>query len=104
MKLIAYLLLAALPTMADAQVYNTLTGRFGDSPYGSYARGVYPPIDNFDRYGSNDTPTMRQQREKRIAAFRTKVAVVLAANNGTLTDDAAKYLRHEFVKLNYRNR
>ncbi|MBD8546536.1 hypothetical protein [Sphingomonas sp. CFBP 8760] len=104
MKIIAYLVAASLPTMAEAQVYNTLQGGFTPSDYGNYARGIYPEINSFGRYDSGDTPTMRKQREKRIAAFRAKVAYVLAINNGTLTEDTQKYLRHEFIKLSYRNR
>jgi hypothetical protein len=104
MKLIAGLVLAALPTMADAQIYNTLRGTFAESNYGNYGRGFYLQADPTGAFGQGDTPTMREQRRKRIAAFRAKVAYVLAANNGNLTDDAREYLGRELVKLKYRNR
>ncbi len=104
MKLIAGLVLAALPTVADAQIYNTLTGGFAESHYGNYGRGFYLQADPTGSFEQGDTPTMREQRAKRIAAFRAKVADVLAVNNGILTDDAREYLGRELVKLKYRNR
>lgn len=104
MKLIACLVLAAIPTMAEAQIYNTLTGQFAGSNGGIYAREISPENNSFRIYGLDDTPTMRQQRAKRVAAFRAKVADVLAADNGVLTDDSMQYLRRELVKLKYRNR
>jgi hypothetical protein len=104
MKLIACLVLAAIPTMAQAQIYNTLTGRFAESGTVYPSRGISPENNSFGIYNLGDTPTMRQQRAKRVAAFRAKVADVLAANNGVLTDDSMQYLRRELVKLNYRNR
>lgn len=104
MKLIAGLVLAALPTMADAQIYNTLQGTFAESHYGDYGRGFYLQADPNGYFGQGDTPTMREQRAKRIAAFQAKVADMLAANNGTLTDNAREYLGRELVKLKYRNR
>ncbi|MBD8619549.1 hypothetical protein IFT67_11520 [Sphingomonas sp. CFBP 13728] len=47
---------------------------------------------------------MRQQREKRVAAFRMKVANLVTLKSGTLSDADQKTLRHEYTKLLYRNR
>jgi hypothetical protein len=58
----------------------------------------------FEGWHADDTPTMWAQRHKRVVAFRAKVADLLQADDGVLTDDSRLTIAREWRKLRYHNR
>ncbi len=102
MKLFLALLTVAVPQLAHAQV----TNRFAPEaqPFSGVSPIYTPSIGLMDIPGSGDTPTMREQRLKRIAAFKNKAARLANENGGSLTANDQAYLAGEARKLAYRNR
>ena len=102
MKLAVSCAVMCFSTMANAQAFQPPQSY---TPYSDPFRGIDPDRDVLRGRGwGGDTPTMRQQREKRVAAFRVKVANLVTLRSGTLSDADQETLRHEYTKLLYRNR
>ncbi|GAA0657663.1 hypothetical protein FHT00_002237 [Sphingomonas insulae] len=101
MKMILALMLSAFSTSVGAQAYQPPAdpGVFDHSG---------PPVPNlrvpFDGWHAGDTPTMWQQRQKRVVAFQAKVADRLQANDGRLSPDDRRFIEREWRKLRYHNR
>lgn len=101
MKMILPLLALALTVPAHAQAFqpnqNTIPSLHRDFT----VPNIKVPFEGW--YG-DDTPTMWQQRHKRVVAFQAKVADLLESNNGTLSEDQRQLVQREWRKLQYRNR
>ncbi len=102
MKLMLALLTVAVPQLGHAQV----TNRFAPEaqPFSGVSPISTPSLDLMNSRGNRDTPTMREQRLKRIAVFRSEVARLAHENGGSLTANDKAYLAGEVRKLAYRNR
>ena len=101
MKTIVAVLALALPVSAHAQAFQPSQGTIPSLNRDLSVPNIRVPFEGW--YG-DDTPTMWQQRHKRVVAFQTKVADLLQSNGGTLSDDDRQTVRREWLKLRYRNR
>jgi len=98
MKLVLALLMLATPQMIEAQA----TNRF--APEAQPFSGISARQDGWIAESSNDTPTMREQKLKRVAVFKDEVARLLIENGGSLTADNMERLTSEARRLAYHNR
>ena len=98
MKLVLALLMSATPQIIEAQATNRFV------PEAQPFSGISAHQDRWMAESSNDTPTMRRQKLKRVAVFKKEVARLLAENGGSLTTDNMDDLTRAARKLAYRNR
>lgn len=98
MKLTLALIMLTAPQIGEAQP----TNRFAPEaqPFG----GINASQASWMLASSNDTPTMRKQRLKRVTVFKAEVAKLLTENGGFLTADDTARLNRKARRLTYRNR
>lgn len=106
MKVILALLAMVVASSAHAQAFRPpASANWGGGSFSDSAPRNIPDLRiPFEGWHADDTPTMWQQRHKRVVAFQAKVANLLRSDGGTLTEDSRKIVEREWTKLRYRNR
>jgi len=101
-KMILALLALVVPASAQAQAFKQERAvQFSPVSPPGYLPDLRIP---FDGWHVGDTPTMWEQRQKRVVAFRAKVAGLLQADGGALTPDNRRLIEQEWRRLRYHNR
>lgn len=106
MKVIVALFAVVMASSAHAQAFRPpASANWGGASFHDGAPRNIPDLRiPFEGWHTDDTPTMWQQRHKRVVAFQAKIANLLQDDGGTLTENSRRIVEREWSKLRYRNR